>query len=277
MYVIIKYIKLRKAHVMRDPICKFNDSKASAVNCSQFIFETTSVQEEPQQASSHLIGLIAKGEGQLTVNGEAFSLSEGEIYTVKKGSVFSLKRASDMEYYYISFSGWHADDLIERMGLSGACRVFRGNSELRDFWTSCFYRAESGNLDLFSEAVLLFTAANVSEKQKEKNELVDKITEYVTDNFDDPSLSISVIAKALKYDPKYLSALFKDKVGITFTEYLRDVRCRHAAFLFDEGINSVKSVAILSGFSDALYFSKIFKREMGVSPTDYIKKASGGK
>ena len=90
-------------------------------------------------------------------------------------------------------------------------------------------------------------------------------------------VSISDIAKALKYDPKYLSALFKDKVGITFTEYLRDVRCRHAAFLFDEGINSVKSVAILSGFSDALYFSKIFKRETGISPTDYIKKASGGK
>jgi AraC-like DNA-binding protein len=262
---------------MRDPICKFNDSKASAINCSQFIFETTSAQKKPHQSESHLIGLIAKGNGELTVNGESLPLYEGDIYVIKKGSVFSVKLSPDMEYYYISFGGWHADDLIERMGLSKAGRVFKGSPELTDFWTSCFYRSENGNLDLFSESVLLFTAANVSEKPKEKNELVDKITAYATDNFDDPSLSISDIAKALKYDPKYLSALFKDKVGITFTEYLRDIRCRHAAFLFDEGINSVKSVAILSGFSDALYFSKIFKRETGISPTDYIKRASRDK
>ena len=157
---------------MRDPICKFNDSKASAINCSQFIFETTAAQSEALRAESHLIGLIAKGEGELTVSGETFSVSEDDIYVIKKGSVFSLRLSKDMEYYYISFEGWHADDLTERMGVAKSCRVFKGNAELTEFWVSCFFRSEEGNLDLFSESVLLFTAANVSEKTKEKNELV---------------------------------------------------------------------------------------------------------
>jgi AraC-like DNA-binding protein len=47
---------------------------------------------------------------------------------------------------------------------------------------------------------------------------------------------------------------------------------RHAAFLFDEGVESIKTVAMLSGFSDALYFSRIFRQDIGITPTEYIRQ-----
>ena len=57
-----------------------------------------------------------------------------------------------------------------------------------------------------------------------------------------------------------------------FNEYLKNIRIKHATFLFAHGINSVKNVAHLSGFSDPFYFSSVFKKEMGVSPKEYKDK-----
>ncbi len=259
---------------MKDSVCKFNESIANAVNCTQFIYETSDVQSTPVKAASHLVGIILNGSGFINFDGHDHGVGAGDVYVIKKGSVFSIKLEADMAYSYIAFSGFRADELMERVGASQKSRVFSGHSDIIDLWMSCFYKSENGNLDLFSESALLFTIANLSEKPKEKNELSENITEYINDNFSDPSLSMPEIAKELGYDPKYLSAVFKTQKGVTFTEYLRNVRIKHAAFLFEQGIESVKSVAMLSGFSDALYFSKIFKSETGVSPTDYMKKFS---
>ena len=256
-----------------EPICKFNDSRANAINCSQFIYETTDIQNRPMHAACHHIGIVLTGTGALHINGECWPLAVGDVYFVKKGSVFSVERVSEMAYLYISFHGWHADELVERLGISQHHCAFGGHGDLISFWTSCFDRAESGNLDLFSEAVLLYTVANLAETKKESNDLSSKIAEYANNNFHNPHLNLSDIAGELGYDPKYLSALFKAKRDITFTKYLRLLRIKHAAFLFEEGVESVKSVAMLSGFSDALYFSKIFKQETGMSPSDYLKRS----
>ena len=255
---------------MSDPICKFNDSRANAINCSQFIYETTDAQCHPTHAACHHVGMVCRGEGVLTVNGENMPIRAGDVYAIRKGSVFAVKRSEGMEYLYISFHGWHADELIERIGISQGSGVFGGHADLLSFWSSCFERSESGNLDLFSEAVLLYTVANLAEVKKESNELSDKIAEYANNNFHNAALNLSDIARELGYDPKYLSALFRAKRGITFTQYLRSLRIKHAAFLFEEGVESVKSVAMLSGFSDALYFSKVFKQETGMSPSEYL-------
>ncbi len=257
---------------MRDSICKFNDSIANAVNCTQFIYETSDIQSSPVKAVSHFMGIILKGSGCITFDGNTQDVHAGDIYVIKKGCVFSISLEEDMAYSYIAFSGFRADELMERIDSSQKSRVFANHGDIINHWMTCFYKSENGNLDLFSEAALLFTVANLSEKPKKQNELSEKIKEYINDNFSTPNLSMAEIAKELGYEKKYLSAVFKEQKGVTFTEYLRNVRIKHAAFLFEEGIESVKSVALLSGFSDALYFSKIFKNETGISPTDYIKK-----
>ena len=61
-------------------------------------------------------------------------------------------------------------------------------------------------------------------------------------------------------------------MGIGYAQYLRNLRIKHAITLFENGIDSVKNVAFLSGFSDALYFSSVFKAELGMSPAEYKRK-----
>ena len=63
----------------------------------------------------------------------------------------------------------------------------------------------------------------------------------------------------------------------TSKQYLREIRIRHAVFLMEQGVVSVNNVALLSGFGDALYFSKVFSDVMEISPKIYIKNLSAEK
>jgi YesN/AraC family two-component response regulator len=91
------------------------------------------------------------------------------------------------------------------------------------------------------------------------------------EHFTNPDLSISAIADGIGYDTKYISALFKRRTGGAYTTFLRELRIKHAVFLMEEGVTSVKNVAILSGFRDPLYFSKVFAGSVGMSPKAYIQ------
>ena len=61
-------------------------------------------------------------------------------------------------------------------------------------------------------------------------------------------------------------------MGINYSAYLRSVRIKYAISLFDHGIDSIKNAAWLSGFNDPLYFSGVFREEIGLSPKTYIQK-----
>ena len=86
-------------------------------------------------------------------------------------------------------------------------------------------------------------------------------------------LSLSEIADVAGYHKKYLSSTFKKQFGMGISEFLRVLRIRYAVMLMENGVTSVKNVAALSGFSDPLYFSKVFTEMIGVSPSQYQKQS----
>ena len=88
--------------------------------------------------------------------------------------------------------------------------------------------------------------------------------------FTDSGFTLDSCAEKLGYNAKYISRIFRQGAGVTFSEYLRDARIRHAIFLIEQGVSVVKNVAILSGYSDPLYFSNVFHQSVGVPPSEYI-------
>ena len=137
------------------------------------------------------------------------------------------------------------------------------------------YKSEDKNLDLFSESVVLYTLAHLSTVKKQQSDRMARILKITDENFTNPEFTLSSLAERIGYNAKYLSSLFNKGQGEPFTQYLRDLRLKRALFLMEQGIVSVKNIAILSGFGDALYFSKIFKQVYGISPKKYIEKISG--
>ena len=117
----------------------------------------------------------------------------------------------------------------------------------------------------------MYTLSKLKVSAPEKIKISQKILEMISENFSDPTFSITEVAKRLSYNEKYLSHIFKKEIGTSFSNHLATTRIQFAVSLLNNGIDSVKNIAYLSGFTDALYFSTVFKKHMHMSPKEYFK------
>lgn len=86
-------------------------------------------------------------------------------------------------------------------------------------------------------------------------------------------LGLHTLATGQGVSPGYLSAVFRREMGQTLCEYVREKRIHHAAHLLATTGLQVQTVALHCGIMDVQYFSKLFKRQMGMTPGEY--RASG--
>ena len=258
---------------METNICKFNFNASSDLTCTCFVREGTDAQSEPRRCNDHALHLVLGGSGRLTVNGRQYPLGRGDLFFTLQGDTAAIERG-DMEYAYIRFRGRRSTEIAERLGVGDGHCVFPGHEALIPFWSDCLSRATDDNLDLLSEAVLLYSLAELSPRKKEVSDVIARVVRITGESFSDPALALSTVAAEVGYHDKYISALFKRQKGITYTQYLRELRIRHAVFLIEQGVVSVKNVAILSGFGDALYFSRVFKEMKGISPKEMIRRVT---
>ena len=135
-------------------------------------------------------------------------------------------------------------------------------------------RITPSNANALTESVFLYTLSFIgsNDNQPEEVERFDGITKYIEQNYTDPTLSIKKLADIYFYSEKYLSALFKKNTGTKFTDYINTRRIKRAVILMEEKRHSISQVAASCGFSDPLYFSKVFKKIMGITPSEYSKR-----
>ena len=256
-------------------ICKFIPSKSAvALEVYNFVCETdreTMISE--QELLYNRAVLVSSGEGTLSFGTQSVSVSKGALVFGFEGESFCADGCDGFQYIYISFAGERADELFRRFGINPKTRTVEGFEGLVPLWQESLARASEENVDLAAESMLLYALSRLRAELAEKNGIINKVVNAIEDGFNERELSIGGIAEELGYNVKYVSHVFKEKMGVSFSEYLRRVRLKYAVSLFDHGIDSVKNVALLSGFQDPLYFSTVFKKEIGISPKEYICKA----
>ena len=252
-------------------ICKFNFNRSGDIRCTDFVYEANNAMCEQRVARLYLLGIVAKGEGTLTQRNISHPLREGSLFFVLRDEHFAIE-AQKMAFCYVAFSGRRAEEVIERLGITPALCVFEGFEALIPLWVDALQRSDKGNTDLLAEAMLLYSLAHLKPDQRPQGDLITRAVMLTGERFTEADFSLSTLARELGYDTKYLSFLFKKKKGIGYVQYLRELRVKHAIFLMEQGVVSVKNVALLSGFSDALYFSKVFTKAEGVSPKAYIAR-----
>ncbi len=103
---------------------------------------------------------------------------------------------------------------------------------------------------------------------------------FIRANYGDPELSLSTVCDALAISKSYFSPLFKEHTGKTFVEYLTELRMERAKeLLAGEDLRGYQ-IADRVGYRDAHYFSLTFRKQTGVSPTEYreqVRGAAGGR
>ncbi len=255
-------------------ICKFISSTLpSVLDVHNFVYESDpSVMTHSCVYHHHRAILIMSGEGLLMCNTQQKKVQRGMLIFSFAEESFSAQALAEFEYSYISFEGTRAEDLFRRFGIHTENRCFNGFEWMIPMWRESLMHASEENTDLCAESMLLYTFSRLSGKDVKKNNIIHKIVAISEDSFTDQELSLATLAEELNYNAKYLSHIFKEKMGVSYTEYLRTLRIKYAVTLFDHGIDSVKNVAALCGFRDPLYFSTVFKQIVGVSPTEYRTK-----
>lgn len=99
--------------------------------------------------------------------------------------------------------------------------------------------------------------------------MVKDAQNMVIDRYMEPDLSLDTVCSALGVSNSYFSSLFKKEMGKSFITYLTDYRMDHAASLILETNEKSYKIAERVGYQDANYFSYVFKKKFGVSPSKY--------
>ena len=102
--------------------------------------------------------------------------------------------------------------------------------------------------------------------------LIENILNYVLDNISSPEMKIDDIADAMGMSRSVLYNRIKTSVGMTPVDFVRHIRIMKASELLRDTDDTLTAIAFNLGFSDPKYFSKVFKKEMGVVPTEYRER-----
>ena len=105
---------------------------------------------------------------------------------------------------------------------------------------------------------------------RQENAMVNAVCNYVLENVDE-EISIKSIAESLFMNKSYMSETFRQKTGSTLIEYITLVKMERAKRLIREGSLKTYEIAVKLGFKDIEYFSKLFKKFTGRSPTEFRK------
>ena len=93
--------------------------------------------------------------------------------------------------------------------------------------------------------------------------------EYANENYSRDITVKTLAEKVFFMNPAYLSHLFKEKTGESYSPYLKRIRIEKAKSLLEEETCSITDVGAMTGYNDTSQFIRIFKQEMGITPKKY--------
>ncbi len=121
---------------------------------------------------------------------------------------------------------------------------------------------------------IFFRDTNVHKKHSSK---ILKAKNYISENFMSQDISLNSVASFVNVSPNHFSTIFSQEVGETFIEHLTGVRISRAKELLLNSSMKCSDITYEVGYSDPHYFSFIFKKNTGVSPSEFRQEASAGK
>ena len=131
---------------------------------------------------------------------------------------------------------------------------------------------DSDSMEEYRDSLISLYGAQI----RECSEMADKknlkpirlACSYVESHYNEP-IKLEDVAKVVNLNPIYYSTLFARKTGQNFTEYVTLFKLKKACELLADSDMNINEIADSLGFTDARYFSKLFRKKMGLKPTEY--------
>lgn len=123
----------------------------------------------------------------------------------------------------------------------------------------------------FTELCRNIRACFEKKREDDLGHIVNMAKDYVEKNYADETLSVETICEHLNLSQSYFSTVFKRKTGQNYVTYVREIRMKQAAELLNRTEDKTYVIARKVGYADPYYFSSIFKKTYGVSPSRFRK------
>lgn len=229
---------------------------------------------------------ILSGKGVHWLNGKAYPMAPGSFYLLTPTDVHALQVEEPLELYNISFSEQIllGSPLNESLLRSSGTHLQLSDKEGQRLLTLISQLAEEVSAAQEFSAVylqslvqcivvtLLRRATESPQLPQESNHIPDALL-YVHRHFREP-ITLEDVSSVVGLSPHYFCETFSRTEGLHFTEYLNRLRAQYAYHLLIAGDLSMTEVCYTSGFGSYASFSRSFRKEYGMTPTQIRKNRS---
>lgn len=241
---------------------------------------------------------LADGERHVFVRNRTYHIVKGDLLLIPYNELHRTMDAEQSEYekleicFYPTFlssientiasqqllAPFERDDLLLSLG-----------EEDQSFFKSMFFRlmeeiaqrkyGYDAQLTMLLSQILIFAERNQAEKPGKHaipseyfHAKASDMIQFVNKNYKNP-LTLSMLAERYQYHPCYISTLFKQITGFTFSDYMNQVRVKTSQQLLMDTDTDITEICLECGFNSLSNFGRVFKRIVGKSPSDYRKSA----
>lgn len=234
-----------------------------------------------------LIHYIISGQGYYEADGQRYTLNAGDIFTAFPGVpiTYYAHEANPWEYCWVGFNGSDALAILSAAGISRKHPVIhkfpKGSlfmERLGAIYESRgmgFYHTVEMTGKLYAALALLLENAKDAKTPSDGFDYVQKAVEYIHGHYVYP-ISIEEIAADTGLSRSQLYRIFLKHTGKSPKEYLTDFRIAQACRLLKNTQLPITTIAGSVGFDNSLYFSKVFHKIHGVSPSAYRQATPAG-
>lgn len=233
--------------------------------------------------SHYIVHYIIAGKGTVTMRGVTYQLTEGDSFFIfpEESVRYEADQAEPWRYCWVGFKGNRFQHLLTYNHITPQQPIVRNipAAELMDYFQMIRNQLATGSMSaaLLAAAYFQLIVARYSKERERELPIqmhkspaqlaIDDIVAYIDYNYPLP-ITITELADRAGYHRSHLTKLFKHMHGLSPLAYLIKVRLEQAQLLLSQHI-TVQQAAQAVGFHDALYFSKLFKRHIGMTPSQY--------
>jgi len=261
-------------------------------NCGYYRVHTTPVIEtpHPEGRNDYQLLYIAAGKGEFYFKGskEPTIVTKGNMILFRPGEpqVYYYYAVDKTEVYWVHFTGWKVEEYLERYELPHDENVFYTgvspdypwiyNQMIRELQLQRVNHEDM--ISLYMHHIFITINRYIKERRETKNDTINDIeraAHYFKDNYN-KQISIEQYAEEHLMSVNWFIHSFKSVMKMSPMQYIISLRIAMAKGYLE---NSTKNIAEISnevGYENALYFSRLFRKYTGMTPTEYRKKRGKG-
>ena len=227
---------------------------------------TLLMEAESENNRHPLIDIMMDLTVALTNNNEEDALAAADRFyqSVCSSQNISSSQVRDLYFKYLV--------KLDEISMSNHISLWqREGLESESIWEGIMDCAALKTLhQFFCEKIKLYFSRLAS--NKDENPVVFQIKEYLHQNYAVPSLSVPDISEHVRLSPTYVCTLFKNETGQTLNQYLTDYRIKMSKQFLSDPLYKITDISAKVGYSDGNYYSKAFRKIVGLSPSEYREK-----